>query len=110
MAANVSLLLLHGRPADDRAADAPVARAATRPGLLARCAAWIRRMEGLQRLRDMEPHLARDIGVHPGQESCLGSFAVDPRPLWGIGLTPRPAEALPPWPDAGAAVPRRCQD
>jgi uncharacterized protein YjiS (DUF1127 family) len=63
---------------------------ATRPGLLARCGGWLRRRSDAARLREMDPHLARDIGVAPACGPCPEGFAVDPRPLWGIGLTPQP--------------------
>lgn len=66
------------------------------PGLLARLRAWLRRREGAARLREMDPAQARDIGVPPGPDRPPEGFAVDPRPLWGIGLVPRPMDAAPP--------------
>jgi uncharacterized protein YjiS (DUF1127 family) len=65
---------------------------AARPGLLARCHAWLRLRNDMARLREMEPHLARDIGVAPGRDRAPEGFAVDPRPLWGVGLTPQPMD------------------
>ena len=70
---------------------------AARPGLLARCNGWLRRRNAAAQLRDMEPRLARDIGVAPACDPCPAGFAVDPRPLWGVGLTPQPMGAAPPW-------------
>jgi hypothetical protein len=66
-------------------------------GLLARCGAWLRHRNDAARLRDMEPHLARDMGVAPVCDGCPEGFAADPRPLWGIGLTPLPTSVSPPW-------------
>ena len=72
-------------------------RPAPRPGLLARCGAWLRQLSGNLQLREMEPRLARDIGAAPPSNVCPEGYAVDPRPLWGIGLTPQPMETDPPW-------------
>ncbi|MBD0274982.1 MAG: hypothetical protein ICV73_24035, partial [Acetobacteraceae bacterium] len=73
------------------AATTPAAAIAAGRGLLARCADWLRCRSDAARLREMDPHLARDIGLVPdcGDRGPDG-FAVDPRPLWGIGLTPQP--------------------
>jgi hypothetical protein len=38
----------------------------------------------------MEPHLARDIAAAPRADCTPEGFAVDPRPLRGIGLMPQP--------------------
>ena len=38
----------------------------------------------------MEPRQARDIGCAAGTERAPEAFAADPRPLWGLGLTPMP--------------------
>jgi uncharacterized protein YjiS (DUF1127 family) len=70
-------------------------------GILARCASWLRRMDEAAALREMEPHRARDIGIVPGRDRAPDGFAVDPRPLWGIGLTPQPTEVIPPWSRGG---------
>jgi hypothetical protein len=80
----------------------PAAGDARRVGLLARwllvrCGDWLRRRCDAARLRGMEPRLARDIGVAPGCDRGPEGFAVDPRPLWGIGLTPQPTEVPPAW-------------
>ena len=64
--------------------------ARSRPGLLGRCGAWIRRLKDAQSLSEIEPRMARDIGVPPGRNRCPEGYGVDPRPLWGIGLTPQP--------------------
>ena len=71
-----------------RAATAP--SPAARPGLFARCGGWLRRRD------DARPP-ARDGAApgarhrrRPGLRPCPEGFAVDPRPLWGIGLTPQP--------------------
>ena len=75
-------------------------RTATTPGagrgLLARCGDWLRQRNDAAYLREMEPHLARDIGVAPGRGPCPEGFAADPRPLWGIGLTPQPMDTRSP--------------
>jgi hypothetical protein len=65
--------------------------------LLARCGDWLRCRNDATRLRDMEPHLVRDIGAAPACECRPDGFAVDPRPLWGVGLTPLPTAMAPPW-------------
>jgi hypothetical protein len=65
--------------------------------LLARCGDWLRRRNDAARLRDMEPHLARDIGISPRGGRAPKGFAVDPRPLWGVELTPLPTATAPPW-------------
>jgi hypothetical protein len=65
--------------------------------LLAWYGAWLSRLNDGAALREIEPRMARDIGVAAGTDRCPQGFAVDPRPLWGIGLTPRPTEELPPW-------------
>ena len=78
---------------------APAVAAAWRlPGLLlARPLVWLRRMRDARALRDLEPRLARDIGTAPGRDLPPEGFVVDPRPLWGVGLTPQPGNPLPPW-------------
>lgn len=76
---------------------AAAAHRARRRGLLARCREWLRRRDDAARLREMDPRLARDIGVAPGGDRRPEGFAVDPRPLWGVGLTPWPVDARPPW-------------
>jgi len=62
----------------------PAGSRTTRPapgaGLLARCAAWLRRVNDNSSLHEVEPRLARDMGV---KSACSGrpeSFAVDPGP------------------------------
>ena len=64
--------------------------------LLARYGTWVRRRNDAARFAEMEPRLARDIGDVPGCASRPECFAVDPRPLWGIGLTPQPLDRR--WP------------
>jgi hypothetical protein len=61
-----------------------------RVNLLALHHSWLRHLEESQHLREIDPRLARDIGVSPGIDRCPKGFTVDPRPLWGIGLTPAP--------------------
>jgi hypothetical protein len=77
----------------------PSASATPRPrrSLLDRCSAWLRRRDDAARLHEMDPRMARDIGAAPGRDGCPQGFAVDPRPLWGVGLTPQPTETTPPW-------------
>jgi len=65
--------------------------------LLIRCGEWLRHRNDAARLRDMEPHFARDMGVAPVSDGCPEGFATDPRPLWGVGLTPMPTSVAPPW-------------
>lgn len=62
--------------------------------LLALYGAWINRMEDARRLREMDPRQARDIGCAPGGDHGPEGFAADPRPLWGLGLTPMPDAGL----------------
>lgn len=69
-----------------------------RPSLLARCGALLWRLNGARALGELDPRLARDIGVVPGcGNGCPEGFPCDPRPLWGIGLTPLPMDTVPPW-------------
>lgn len=100
MTASISL------PIDLRAAHPAVREPRQRGGLLARYWLWLRNLEDAQRLREIEPHMARDVGVSPGADRCPDGFAVDPRPLWGIGLTPCPMDVPPAWP-AASDGPRR---
>jgi hypothetical protein len=68
------------------------------PGLLARCREWLNEHHAARALRELEPRLARDIGAPTaGCDGAPGNFMVDPRPLWGIGLTPAPMDTLPRW-------------
>jgi hypothetical protein len=68
------------------------------PGLLlARPLGWLRRVQEVRALRALEPRLARDIGAAPARDRPPEGFVVDPRPLWGVGLTPQPSDVLPPW-------------
>jgi uncharacterized protein YjiS (DUF1127 family) len=78
-----------------RTAAAP--RAAPASVLLARYSAWLRRRIDAARLRELDPHLAHDIGITPAGGGHREGFVVDPRPLWGLGLTPQPTEVSPPW-------------
>jgi hypothetical protein len=59
-------------------------------GLFAWYLRWLQRWEDTQRLREIDPHLAADIGAPPGADRHPAAYAADPRPLWGVGLTPRP--------------------
>jgi hypothetical protein len=80
--------------------DQPISAAAPAPGvgtLLARCGAWLRCMNHAAALREIDPRMARDIGVSLPADRGPEGFAIDPRPLWGIGLTPLPMDTLPPW-------------
>ncbi|AWV21549.1 hypothetical protein RADP37_00798 [Roseomonas mucosa] len=78
-------------PLSFRAARWPGRRLALpRIDLLALYGAWIGRMEDARRLSEMEPRQARDIGCAAGTERAPETFAADPRPLWGLGLTPMP--------------------
>lgn len=86
------------------AREATTAGPPARFGLLRRCGMWLRRLNTARALREIEPRLARDVGVSPGADRCPDGYAVDPRPLWGIGQTPRPVvlDALPAWRAADA--------
>lgn len=102
MSTSISLPMdaLVSRPA----ADEPRGRG----GLFARYCTWLSRLQDAQRLREIDPRMARDISVSLGADRCPDGFAVDPRPLWGIGLTPRPMDVPPAWPATSkAAAPRR---
>jgi hypothetical protein len=57
-----------------------------RGDLLARYGARMRQRIDAARLRELDPHLARDIGITPAGGGRPEGFAVDPRPLWNIGL------------------------
>jgi uncharacterized protein YjiS (DUF1127 family) len=73
----------------------------TRPSLLERYGAWLQRRQDAARLREMDPRSAADIGAAPGADRAPAGFAVDPRPLWRLGLAPMPMDTLP------SAGPRR---
>jgi hypothetical protein len=80
-----------------RTASAAGSGAAAQSRLLARCRDWLRRRRYAACLRELDPRLALDAGVAPGwADRGPEGFALDPRPLWGIGLTPRPMDARPP--------------
>jgi len=57
----------------------------------------LRRVNDARALQALEPRLARDIGADPSGNPAPEGFAVDPRPLWGVGLTPQPVSEHPPW-------------
>ncbi len=81
------------------AGSAGVAERRPRRTLLDRYVAWLCRREDAARLREIEAREARDMGVGgpgAGIDRAPPGFVVDPRPLWGIGLTPQPMEAAPP--------------
>jgi uncharacterized protein YjiS (DUF1127 family) len=60
--------------------------------------AWLRGIGHARALREMDAAQARDIGVAPGWDRAPEGFGVDPRPLWGIGLTPQPMDSTTrPW-------------
>ncbi len=79
------------------AAQADPDAARPRLTLLDRYGAWLQRRADAARLREIDPRLARDIGSAPGLDCAPEGFAVDPRPLWGIGQTPQPMDVVPPW-------------
>jgi hypothetical protein len=79
----------------DRTVAAPTAT--VRHGLLARCRGWLVRRNTAACLRELDPHLADDIGVAPNPGRRPEGFAVDPGPLWGIGLAPMPRDLRSPW-------------
>jgi hypothetical protein len=88
--------MLHSLAQDKITSDAtgwglPTLGSAVR-GLLARYGAWVRRLDDAAKLAELEPRLARDIGAAPGGDRPLEGFVADPRPLWGIGLTPQPVD------------------
>jgi hypothetical protein len=58
--------------------------------LLAQYGEWLCIWTDAARLREIEPHMARDIGVAPGLDRCPEGYAVDPRPLWGSARPPAP--------------------
>ena len=57
--------------------------------LVTRYCSWLQQWEDAQRFREIDPRLARDVDLTPGVDRCPEGHAVDSRPLWGIGLTPR---------------------
>ena len=71
--------------------------AAALRGLFALCGNWLCQRNDDVRLHEMEVHLARDIGATPARGRCPEGFAVDPAPLWGVGLTPQPTDTRSPW-------------
>ncbi|HYZ34156.1 MAG TPA: hypothetical protein VE684_17935 [Crenalkalicoccus sp.] len=80
--------------ADRRTAAVPAPR---RVGLIACFRAWLARGRQARMLRDLDPRLARDIGIVPECDRAPEGFACDPRPLWGIGLSPYPMDMTPRW-------------
>jgi hypothetical protein len=67
-------------------------------GPLAACRAFLRRLADRARLRQLDARLARDLGLpeRGAAGAPFEAFLVDPRPLWGIGLTPMPVAAARP--------------
>ena len=65
--------------------------------ILARYGAWLDRLDQADRMREIEPRLARDAGIPAGADRCPDGWVVDPRPLWGIGQTPGTGDVLPDW-------------
>lgn len=61
---------------------------------LARAVRLLRRMHDARAIQALEPRLARDIGAAVRSDCRPDGFTVDPRPLWGVGLTPQPTATL----------------
>jgi hypothetical protein len=59
----------------------------TRSDLAVYCRRWIGRYLARRHIDSLDPRMARDIGAFQHNPMPEG-YAVDPRPLWGIGLTP----------------------
>ena len=56
---------------------------------------WLRKRADARVLQSLDASVARDIGIGVGWNP-RASYAVDPVPLWGIGLTPQPVSTQPP--------------
>jgi hypothetical protein len=50
-------------------------------GMFSRCGAWLRRLKAEQRLHELDPHLARDIGVAVGCDWRPDGSPVEALPL-----------------------------
>ncbi len=75
----------------------------SRVGLLDRALAWLRQRADARILREVDPRMAIDVGIEPPRDPRPAGYVVDPRPLWGIGLTPmRVTDAPSTWGKAGA--------
>ena len=79
--------------ASPAATSAPRAHA----GFAERFLAWLHRRDVAALSREMDPRMARDMGATPASDRGPDGFAIDPRPFWGVGLTPRPPGTTPPW-------------
>jgi hypothetical protein len=69
--------------------------AALSSGLIDRLLSHRRLRQNARILRELDPHLALDIGAAVPLNPRPANFAVDPRPLWGIGLVPQPIDPSP---------------
>ncbi len=86
-------------------AERPLAEAVpSRAGLLDRGRAWLRQRATSRILKELDPHMALDVGVEPACDPRPAGYVVDPRPLWGIGLIPQRMTPAPPaWDRSGDA-------
>jgi hypothetical protein len=75
-----------------RACDDIPRQTRARLDLAAFCRRWISRYLAGGHIDALDPRMARDIGAFQRNPMPEG-YVVDPRPLWGIGLTPEPTHA-----------------
>jgi hypothetical protein len=80
----------------------PPGAVASRRRPLAACREFLQLLADRARSREVDARTARDLGLPPcgASGAPLDAFLVDPRPLWGIGLTPMPMAAPRPPHDA----------
>ena len=61
------------------------------PGLRQQLALWLRTHRTAEEFARADPRIVADVGAPPrAGDPAMAAFGVDPAPLWGIGLTPRP--------------------
>jgi hypothetical protein len=80
--------------AADKAVFATLSAGPTR-GLFNRLVSRRRGRQDARILRELDPHLALDVGAAVPLNRRPAGFLVDPRPLWGIGLVPQPIDPPP---------------
>ena len=73
----------------------PARDQAPRPTLRLRLALWLQHRRTSAELQEVGPRLRRDVGLPPAQSAPYETFALDPRPYWGIDQVPLPRQDRP---------------
>jgi hypothetical protein len=92
----MSQSIARGGVASERTSWKPPSLGSAARGLFAWYGERVRRLRDAETLAELDPRLARDIGAAPGCDRCPEGFTADPRPFWGIGLTPQPVDGRSP--------------